>query len=1221
MEKLSTALAELKLPVTCMGNVKEIPNASLHLMRELAALPNSSDPDRAAKYVLRDTPLNLMSLGPFCTYPQGIQEHYKTLVEFAKTGSIDPLARILNRFSQVTRPWKGCDGKQSASGETYQPLLSWMIHFLSDGATESRAENRKGVFRLIPGLIELTDREIWNDLLLVSTLPTPSDQDRLKKAVQYILTPRSEFSAFNDTSIFDVGMKVISESNLSEIYHLAEGIRKLIRKSDPVLEPGLLALRRATYTNDVHPFLGLIRESLSRATQEKEFYRALFRVSIQPEFSDSIQLLSTMSKDGRLKELIEDTMKLFRKFAEEARDQVQIHDGVLPELLSLRHHLTAQDLGPSPHAPITDQTSWYNHQCENLDLNFSLDQVDSDQFDKQLDFLLHCQNGQGSANNVSQALDFLRSSTLQNGQSFLKYQIQSTRDLFTGFGRSEYQLNSQEVNFLLDGWMSAMDDGRLFRLLDAIPFWVQPNNDTGTDLAKPLLQVTRAIVSGADRDLKELENYASKILVKDEFPKLLADVDDLLSPDLSVQEVEQEVPLPSALAAFSRQQIADWVDAKECAYLSAEPGIRRQQIGARVEEILREAQYNVTNWDLVGGNNLNEGVPRQSWEMQELRDLIGPILDKVADRDRQSVPQKWILESFLNFLRYFAMPPDESYPGTYEQAHYHYQPDFLLEWLHERSVDYRPITYFYPGAKYPRVRLVNSLDLLELTVANVDFDAPPPLFKNMGLDFLDELADAWGDEPPELWPSEIRKKYSPKKMPRTLLSAVEDIVNRPGFPGLDNLEKLSTEYVGLPVLPGCLKKVDGEVEVPQGRPSQDWIWKIMPSFVVSQAEREKIQRHLYNLWQVKSVLKENALKKYGKYEKNGMSVLRNLFYEVKYSTPERFRKATSKDKNNLSVILKTVKLGLLGQVGKQLQKFDKNDPVLKDFFRAVIHMANSPFSYPTLGVVMTSDPEHKLTWKLIEAVNKVLDEGTPVDVANMKQLVFYSLAASNRLEEWVPTHSRSGSDLVDRVLWRMHGVMQGYTEFLSRPEVDFIGDLLTSQTLASFSKSLYINSDESRRSRLRNEVVEFFKDNSGYGENRVNNLMNIMKSVYENEDSRLALGELKNRLDSVIHSDAYKKLDLTQAIRPVLRFFEERAGTDEVEIRPQDKELAKKLRHNLSHFIQEGSLDEILYLESGNQESFYQLLQTLSRLSVDHDDTGLKNFFRMMRRSLSEKPY
>ena len=1244
MEKLALGLRDLQAPVHCMDAAKSIPNASLHLIRELAELPDSSDVDIAAKYILRDTPLNFMSLGPFCQYPASLKEHYSAMSEFAKTGAIDPFARLLKAFSRVTRPWKGCDNAQNVSGENYNSLLYWLANFLADIGSSTDPAARTGIHRLIPSLMEITSRDAWADLLLVATLPTPEHQQRMRASAQCLLKPRAEL---RKQSIYDVLMKVIPDNNFSDVFRLAVGVQNFVKDPEPLLEPSFRALRQALYVNDAHPFLGLIRQALSQATHEKVLYDAIFNVSTKPEFMDSIRLLSSMGKDGRLKELVGASVNLFHKFAEEAKKDLVILETAEPAPLALRHPWVRADLSKSPHRPITAETLWYSPNCGELDVSFSLDQTDSAAFDVQLNHYIQCQNGAGADNDVSNAIHFLSSQKAENGQSFLKYQIDQTKKLILTPDDPANKLNPLEINSLLDSWMASIDDGRFFHFLDAVPYWIAPKNaslvssqavDTSGvgQLIRPLLNVSKEVITRVRTDLNELEKYVAQVIVQKDFPKLLRDMDDLLTPDLSVQakgvsiQATAEV-LPPVLSSFDRNQIRKWVESKECGHLSNESGVRYRQIEKRVDEILNEARSSITNWDLVQVSNEKEASPRQSWDFKELKELLNPLFDKFADREKQSVPHKWVLGAFLNFTGYFAMPPDGQYQSVEEKTRYHYQPQYLLEWLYDRAIDYRLITYFYPGEDAPRVRLVNTLDLLELTLVNVDFVAPFPVSKNMGLDFLSELADAWGDEPREMWPSEIQKQYpesgpennsrniaNSNQVPRTLIAAVEDILDRPGFPGLDNLKKLTYQFVGLPVLPACHKDLPGLQPDIQAQASSGWV----NALIMSAAEKAKIQRNLYNLWQVKEVLRETAANQ-------GMKVLRDLFYEIKYSTPEKYRTPKSGDLNNLSVVLKTVRLGLLRQAGRLVQKFEKTDPALRDFFQALVHSGTSPNMLPVVHEILNSDREHKLVWKIIQQIFDVIkpresgEAAHSVDLANMKQMVFYFIAGANRIDEWVPSHGgRVHADLIDGLLWRTYESLKDYREFWIKPEVDLLGDVLTSKMLSSFARGFYEETNPERIGRLRKQLSDFIKDMSGdRGYSRVHNVLEIFKTIYENDRSRESLKEFRTSLDTVLGLDEYKKLELEQSFRPILRFFEERGGDENTPIRPQDILLAEKLRNSLGSILKDHSLDQLLILERDNPESFYQLLETLSRLSTGDHTAGLKNFFMMLRRSLSEKPY
>ena len=152
-------------------------------------------------------------------------------------------------------------------------------------------------------------------------------------------------------------------------------------------------------------------------------------------------------------------------------------------------------------------------------------------------------------------------------------------------------------------------------------------------------------------------------------------------------------------------------------------------------------------------------------------------------------PEQSLLNGQLNFLRYFTLPP-----GSQPTVQAHYNPSRLLKWLYPRAIDYRPILYSYfdeQGNPTPiRVRLVSTLDRLELVLIHVDFTlsqlannavvtgladigtliggASP--YKNLALDFLTKYSRAFGDLDPALFPEEIRAQFQGARPP-TLLEA------------------------------------------------------------------------------------------------------------------------------------------------------------------------------------------------------------------------------------------------------------------------------------------------------------------------------------------------------------------------------------------------------------------------------------------------------------------
>ncbi|MFZ9595220.1 MAG: hypothetical protein ACO3A2_03995 [Bdellovibrionia bacterium] len=1250
LEDLSAAMRDLRRPVECMEGTRSIPNAALHVLRELAQLEvQESSPDLAAQFVLRTLPLELMTLRPFCQFPAEIQTYYPALVRFAQSGAMEPLARVVKALATVERPWRGCQGEAPASSEVYRPLLTLFLNGLGDlSGSQASGSPSSGLFSV---LAELTERDVWPELLLIAMAPEKDDLLQIQDGVRFLFSPQPKLSG---KSLFDLFMTLSAQARFEDVLQFAQGVRKLVQSEDPIVGNFLQDLRRAFYVNDAHPILDLVHDAFSVATEDRDFYGALFRLVKDPDFSETIRMFSAMSQDGRLQELLGALVNLFHRFAENGQKWVEIHETSLPALKPLRYHLTRQDLSPFPLHPITEDSSWYHPSCGELNFSFSLAEVSDPQFDQQIRHYIHCQNGASGQTNVGAALDFLLNSQTDTQESFLKFQVQRAKNLFSSSSLHSDRLTPAEIHRLTEGWLQSFDDGRFFQLLEGIPFWVAPQASSSPmdstassapsqsaltheshsvkgQVLKPLLEVLHQVTAQAHSHLAPLEKHLARVLRHDDFPRLLEDGLQMISKKaLPVASPSPRVR-PKALAQFDRQQIALWVDYKECATLSVDPHVRQQQIERRVEQILDEAQDNLTNWELVQKPGDSLLAPRQSWNYEEAKQAVLPILRKIADRDHQSVKERWILDSFVNFNRYFATPEDAQELTAQEKRQFHYAPDDLLNWLYERSVDYRLITYYYKEDEFPRVRLVNSLDLLELTLTNVDFMAPFPVSKNMGLDFLSELADAWGDEPEERWPEEIRAQYpSAQHRPKTVIQAIEDIVNRPGITGLDNLEKLTYRYIGLPEFPHCYRNVPGTQPDPQAKASLGW----MNPLIISHEQRSEFQRHLYNLWQSQSVLVENA-------QRHQLNILRDLFFEIKYSTPKSLRTPTAEDGNNLSVVLRSVRMGVLRQIGRQLQHFDPQDPVLRDFFRSFVHAGSSPEFASLAFTLIQSGADHQFFLDLLKVVFDLLEQSTPDQRARLNQMAFYGVANINRVDPWTPQHPLSKTvDLVDLLLLRSTEAVEILgRDFSSQdPSIhhwlpqgvknhEFLLELLKSETLASLPRVIHETLTSEQQQRWKTQMMDFLAPRGtapgqllNFEPSLVGNLAHLWKAIDSHERSRQSLREFFNRYDQLTELQEYRSLDLAKSWDPILKFFQNQAH-DGSPSSHEDQRLARKLRGHLAQLLDEGVLDQILVLEKNNPEQFYQTLQTFSQMASADQSQGLKKFFSMVRRSLSEKSY
>ncbi|MBI2712782.1 MAG: hypothetical protein HYX41_08020 [Bdellovibrio sp.] len=642
---------------------------------------------------------------------------------------------------------------------------------------------------------------------------------------------------------------------------------------------------------------------------------------------------------------------------------------------------------------------------------------------------------------ISDALSFLTGTVnASTGESYFEFLIKLAQQSVSNPVDPKAAFAPADIRFFMNRWNETYDDGTLFRAMNAVPFWIgQPAADwkSSTSILSPLFETVRFIfddIGGRSQRtrvvLSQIMRLAGKLLRDDHMPQWIADIltvksqlDTPLPPD----------PAPVDYAVFPPDDvIADWVRFKECHRL---PNPTHQMIQDRVQEIKAETSLAVTNWDLKAKN---QGlVRRTAWSQQDLLrqspngrvgDLYVQLEPILRNLTTDSEPGHNILNEQLKFVR--------------EEG-----ADRLLKFLYPRALDYRLITQIFPGEKYPRVMLVNTLDLFELVLTFTDMEGMLPR-RNLALEYLMRLAYAWGDEPeavwatkeiPDAWKIPIPGSYPQKLRPMTVLEAVHDILNRSNF--AENLSSLS-KLVGITKLPSCNKN---EYEPdPQG----GWFFGLPQWF-----DPEKARR-LYNIWQVAIVLLENAPGSGIGYQienqpvangilnDGGLKVLRDQFHSLLLSTPKAFRNSDPHpggfdsfhqggqyDRNNLSIVLRAVQMGAFRQIGKMLRTFAPEsddayrdfktdlsnigrtqlysqkvryvpgirpqaatlmpkDEALMDFVQGVVRLSSTDNVSPLLKALMSTGPNRELMWTFMSELFDAIDEDKPqLAAAKAKQVL------------------------------------------------------------------------------------------------------------------------------------------------------------------------------------------------------------------------------------------
>ncbi len=1109
-----------KAPIACLGGSKQVPDGALFLMGEMAL-----DPDQdASRFIQEKSLMTLVTMNPFCSYPPEMGRLYPVLMDLADTNAMQPGAELM-RALYLIRDEKGA-----------RPAAEFLARLLSDtgsGGVAGIGEDRAGIKRVIPLLAELNDRGALDELLILASLPRIEDRGAIRDTAAELIRP---LPALRGRSLYDVLSDSLVATSPKHFFELVYSLRRFVGSDEPMLAPALRTLRAAYYVNDAHPLISIVQEVLAESTRNARFFDTLIRISDQPEFRETIRLVSTMSRDGRMKELVQAVVTLFHRFALEGRSEIALTREPL-FVPRRRHDLAAADLVPFK----VIRTPSDGDPCRKLDLNLPMGDPGHPGYGEHLGHLLKCLNKRGRHQEWVDAVEYLRRTKMDDGRDLFSLQLDLVRSL---------DLGSEQMGWLADRWMSAYDDGSFERLLQAVPMWVTrpvasgagiggaPGEEVGPVL-EPLIRLAKPVGQKALAQLRRLEDFGARVLRREDAPALLAYADKLLSlkPE-SLNPVETPDP-----QVYPVDRLASSVAAVECRSSAV--------ASARVQEILDEYRNAVT------GQDRPEGKPHFEWSFEELKAGIEPILDRLSWLDMRGPKGKRVYDALLGYMRYFALPA-----GERPDRSRHYAPEYLLQWLTERSVDFRPITYYYPGESFPRVRLVNSLDRLDLVLSNADFVAPV-MGTNFGMKFLMEISDAWGDEPWEVWPKEIQDKF-PGRDAKKLAAVVADIeATQSQFEGM----------VGFPVRPSCVTSP----EVPSGG---GWVPKM-----------GAIKPKMYNIRQLLPVLRENA-------QNGGLRVLRDLFFELRYSTDSRYQD-TDDERNNLYLVMRMIRLGVFRQLGRNLMiqaPEGAAQVALQDVFKGLIHGSIAPEMSQVAGLLVVgspADPNHKLAWAMARQIFDGLGPrtagGRNEEGRHLRQSGFYLLADGESL------------GLIQPVLKAMAAVLDTHGDYLtSRPEG--IRTLLTSPIASRMARALYEDVDPAGKSRLVQVLQDALVDPQ-----RGRDALTVLRAVDEDVEARRAWDLFVSRAAALADSEDYKRLRLEEWVRDSLDFIEEKSSD------PRGVRAARRLRLWTAERLESRDFDALLVAAQKNPKEFYGLLTALGH-SIENGE--VRYLLDLARRSL-----
>lgn|GEM_PF-2805956 len=1146
LDDVTSLFHYLNRPLFCLKGSKYIPNAAMWVIRELSA-QNTAD---APEYVKRQQLLTAVAMNPFCEYPPQLGEYYPSMIRLADTSGFEPSVDFIKAFFR-------------------NDLANLIVRMLADTGSVypgGPPENTVRMKTLLPVVAELTDREIWDDLLLVASLPRVDSRDRLVRELKFIMQARAELDG---RSIYDVLTSAVTDASFADFFRFARSFSTFVESGQPdVLEPSVTGLRRAFYVNDAHPLLNYLKDVTGDGRKNEALFDTLFTMTTLPEFEETISLISTMAKDGRLKDLVSTTLVIFSGFGNQSVTPIRATEEPAYVPTSWRrHNLDMQALRISP---IVELPWDHRDPCRKLDTRIPMDEYNGPGFEEQLTNYVDCINRNNSHSDVATAVNFLRNERTSDGRTFFNLQIDIMNQL---------TLAKEEIGDLADRWIRAVDDVRFYRLMDALPFVVThkfPSLD-GVEgpVLRPLLDLLRpfgqmSILTAYRR----LSDFGATVLTREEVPELLTYSEKIWD--------RKPEPQPHPMqGGFDFDRLAREVRNRECR-------TRPDDVALAVNRIIDDYNESITTWDLP------EGETRRSWTKDEFKANLEPLFQKFGDPE-QNRPEKHVIEGMLNTVRLFTLEPGE--PSTPDRR---YTPEALAGFLHKRSNDYRTILYFYPGETKPRVRLVNSLDRLELVVIDADLEFLVP--NNFGLKFLAILGEAYGDDPFDTWPREIQKKYprSGRKKPNTMFQAYKKMREQ---------HELFKKLIGYPEYNDCLWSASPPYDPanPHDRRYTTSIAIPAVSGVNGNLIPLSVRAAIFNIGQTLPIIRENLPGPHGDPgSAGGLRVIRDLLWELHSSSPDRNQKDTAGWRNNLTVAVKLSRMGFFRQISRTIRHLDADDPTMLQFFRSFIQGAETDGISSIFHSLFVKNRDHQLAWRIMDGVSDVGED--PKKAAYMRQFVLSLVAVSG----YQPLGLPKERGLIPPFLNTVDAVLKVHYASLAR-NASLVQDLLSAPRAAWLARALWEDDDQDSKRQFAVLARDAVDDPS-----RGVDLVSILTAMEADPVSHASWKVFKKRLDGMQESAAYKNLNLSAILRDILHFFEERPAVQQPETALRVREFMAKLLTSKGNGRAPGDAEEMILLMSRKPDDFYQVLETYSHYTENGE---LKEFIKLARRSLSEPPH
>jgi hypothetical protein len=282
-----------------------------------------------------------------------------------------------------------------------------------------------------------------------------------------------------------------------------------------------------------------------------------------------------------------------------------------------------------------------------------------------------------------------------------------------------------------------------------------------------------------------------------------------------------------------------------------------------------------------------------------------------------------------------------------------------------------------------------------------------------------------------------------------------------------------------------------------------------------------------------------------------MKVLRDLFFELYYSTPEKDRNPRSGLRNNLHVISHLIDAGLMRHIGRQLGKFPAlgADPgqylaarrldarsagpgsavletrVLVDLFRGLIAGASATSASRLLEAVFRRDPEHRLAWVFLERLLEVGDSSRSA-AAGLRGAGLHLFAQLSRLGDLSPI-VEGAAVLLER-----------HSEYLaSRPER--LEAALRSDVLQGWVRDVYGLASREGESAFRGVLQAVVADPGALAA-----AVGLARALdeFHGEDGKTALSQLSERIERLRGNGNWERLRAGELVWDLAAFLGESPG-------------------------------------------------------------------------------